>query len=277
MIHRNTEKECRRIIIDLNLPAFDEEKNRADIWWYQLKGRYPTICKVSLALLSIFHGPRVESSFSMMGNILDKQSGRMNVDTYSAIQTVKYNVLDNPASKNGVKSISSFKRGDKLHTPIVSNLCYNMRNARGRYKARLKDIAKENKDKKSSLGTVKQSQLTKKDLQKKNAHRNKLAKSDLTLRNSVTNANKVTIATKASNSISVANTSNSLSIANSGNSAIPASASSTVSSIVSQGETSEEPCTATVASVQKIISKPQGPKRKLKQVDLSSFFKKQKL
>ena len=51
------EKECRSIIIDLNLPAFDEEKNRADIWWYQLTRRYPTICKVSLALLSIFHGP----------------------------------------------------------------------------------------------------------------------------------------------------------------------------------------------------------------------------
>ena len=51
------EKECRRITIDLNLPAFDEEKHRADIWWYQLKGRYPTICKVSLALVSIFHGP----------------------------------------------------------------------------------------------------------------------------------------------------------------------------------------------------------------------------
>ena len=143
------EKECGSIIIDLSLPACDDEKNRAGIYWYQLRGRYPTICKVSLALLSIFHGPRVESSFSMMGNILDKQSGRMNVDTYSAIQTVKYKVLDNPASKNVVKSISSFKRGDILHMPIVSNLCYNMGNAQGRYKARLKDIAKENKEKKN--------------------------------------------------------------------------------------------------------------------------------
>ena len=67
----------------------------------------------------------------------------------SAIQTVRYNVLDNPTSKNGVKSISSLKRGDKLHTPIVSNLCSNMCNACGRYKARLKDIAKENKEEKN--------------------------------------------------------------------------------------------------------------------------------
>ena len=226
------EKECRRIIIDLNLPAFDEEKNKAEIWWYQLKERYPKICKVSLALLLIFHGLRVESSFSMMGNILDKHSRGMK-HLLSNTQTVKYNVLDNPAGKNVFKFISSFKRGDKLHT-----LCYNMRNARGRYKARLKDIAKENKEKKSSLGTVKQNQFIKKDLKKKNVHRNKLAKFDLTLRNSVTNSSKVTIAAKASNSTSVANTSNSTRIANSSNSAIPTSASSTVSSIVSQGETS---------------------------------------
>ena len=85
-------------------------------------------------------------------------------------------------------------------------------------------------------------------------------------------------AAKASNSTSIANTSNSTkSIAKSSNSANSASTSSTVSSIVSQGETLEEPCTATVASVQKVISKPQRPKRKLKQVDLSSFFKKRKL
>ena len=109
-----------------------------------------------------------------------------------------------------------------------------MRNARGRYKPRLKDIVKKNKEKKSSLGTVKQNQLTKKDLKKKNAHRNKLAKPDLTLRNSVMNASKVTIAAKASKSKSVANTSNSTSITNSSNSAISASASSTVISIVSK-------------------------------------------
>ena len=89
------------------------------------------------------------------------------------------------------------------------------------------------------------------------------------------NASKVTIASKASNSTSSVNTSNSTSIADSSNS-ISASASSTVSSIVSQGETSEEPCTVTVSSVQKIISKPQGPKRKLKQVDLL-FYKKENL
>ena len=47
---------------------------------------------MSLALLTIFHGPKVESSFSVMGDVMDKKSGRMNVSTCSAIQTVKYNL-----------------------------------------------------------------------------------------------------------------------------------------------------------------------------------------
>ena len=45
---------------------------------------------MSSALLTIFHGPRVESSFSVMGEVMDKKSGRMNMSTYTAIQTVKY-------------------------------------------------------------------------------------------------------------------------------------------------------------------------------------------
>ena len=47
---------------------------------------------MSLALLTIFHGPRVESSFSVMGDVMDKKSGRMNEPTYSAIRTVKYSL-----------------------------------------------------------------------------------------------------------------------------------------------------------------------------------------
>ena len=45
---------------------------------------------MSSALLTIFHGPRVESSFSVIGEVMDKKSGRMNMSTYTAIQTVKY-------------------------------------------------------------------------------------------------------------------------------------------------------------------------------------------
>ena len=47
---------------------------------------------MSLALLTTFHSPRVESSFSVMDEVMDKNSGRMNASTYFAIQTVKYSL-----------------------------------------------------------------------------------------------------------------------------------------------------------------------------------------
>ena len=46
--------------------------------------------KWSRLLLSCFHGCKVESSFSIMEDMMDKQSGNMNIETFSAIQTVKY-------------------------------------------------------------------------------------------------------------------------------------------------------------------------------------------
>ena len=47
---------------------------------------------MSLALLTIFHGPRVESSSIVLGDVMDKKSGRINMSTHSAIQTVKYSL-----------------------------------------------------------------------------------------------------------------------------------------------------------------------------------------
>ena len=37
------------------------------------------------AILSIFYGHRVESSFKVMDNVIDKKSGRINPETYSTI------------------------------------------------------------------------------------------------------------------------------------------------------------------------------------------------
>ena len=88
----NYEKECRKIMVDITLPqaVVDKKPVRADIWWAQLKDKYTLLSKISLAVLTIFQALRVESSFSVMGDIMDKKSGRMNVAAYSSIQTIKY-------------------------------------------------------------------------------------------------------------------------------------------------------------------------------------------
>ena len=91
--------DVHRYQVDINLPSpYKEEKDETalciDQWWGAVKvmDKYPALSKMALATLTCFHGPQVESSFSMMGDILDSRSGRMNIETYGAIQTVKYHL-----------------------------------------------------------------------------------------------------------------------------------------------------------------------------------------
>ena len=49
---------------------------------------YPALKKTISAALSIFTGPRIEQSFSMMNNIITKKTNRLDVTTFGSIQTV---------------------------------------------------------------------------------------------------------------------------------------------------------------------------------------------
>ena len=85
--------EVRKLLVDAQLPsALDSKRDYIDCltWWISVSKKCPVVFKVVRAVLSIFHGPRVESSFSTMGDIINKKSGRMNIETYAAIQTIKY-------------------------------------------------------------------------------------------------------------------------------------------------------------------------------------------
>ena len=128
------ESECRRIIVDYDLPDVctpDKKPVRGDLWWCKLVERYPILTKLSLAALTIFRGPRVEGSFSVMGDIMDKKSGRMNVEIYSAIQTVKYS-LTAKASKSSKKqkTIQFFHCEDSLKSPVAKKLVKDIRSAK---------------------------------------------------------------------------------------------------------------------------------------------------
>ena len=90
-----------------------------DIWWAAVgkEKKFPYLTKMAKALMSCFHGPSVESSFNVMGDIIDPKSAAMHVPTFSAIQTVKYGLrarnltsLDmfdmNPDKKNADRSFA---------------------------------------------------------------------------------------------------------------------------------------------------------------------------
>ena len=126
--------EIRQLMNDTILPSYLDEKGmEVDClnWWQSIESKYPVTFKMVSAVLSIFHGPRVESSYSMMTDIIDSKSGRMNIETYDALQTVKYSLMANQPTTSTDKplAVTMFHREDKLTSPVNPTLARNMRSA----------------------------------------------------------------------------------------------------------------------------------------------------
>ena len=96
--------------------------------------------------MSCFHGPAVEGSFSIMGDIIDPKSARMNIETFSAIQTVKYGLRASQKS-----ALEYFERKNHLNDPIDINMCRNLEGARGKYDKELEVKREEVQAKKQKL------------------------------------------------------------------------------------------------------------------------------
>ena len=92
---------------------------------------------MSLALLTIFHGSRVESSFSVTGDVMDKKSGRMNVSTCSAIQRVKYSLNAKTSPTFRPNTVQVFSRSDQLKSQVMSEVVEGLRNSKIVYKNEL--------------------------------------------------------------------------------------------------------------------------------------------
>ena len=109
-------------------------------WWASVMqtGKYCNLSLILAAALSIFHGPAVESSFSIMNNVLTSNTSRMDICTFSSIQTVKYALR----SKN-VSAVDYLKRTDSTHSPINKRLCATMRSAGAAYKQQKKEAAEK--------------------------------------------------------------------------------------------------------------------------------------
>ncbi len=100
-------------------------------WWSQIieGNKYPSLSKVVTAALSVFHGPQVESSFSYMTDVLDSKAGRMNIETFSSIQTVKYFLRSQKKS-----AVEVYERPDVKFSGVDKRLCRNIRCAAKRDK-----------------------------------------------------------------------------------------------------------------------------------------------
>ena len=88
-------------------------------------------------IFSIFHSPRVEPSFNVMGDIIEKKSQRINLETYSAIQDIKYGLKTRyPLKQNW--SVKEFHWKGRPNTAVNPALTMNMRNSFSLYNAEQK-------------------------------------------------------------------------------------------------------------------------------------------
>ena len=63
----NVDVEVTKFMVDFTVPSpvhSDEKEIKFLNWWIQVCSRYPTIFKLITAILSIFHWPQVEGTFS---------------------------------------------------------------------------------------------------------------------------------------------------------------------------------------------------------------------
>ena len=71
-------KEISKLQCDPSLPDADKFE-RLDHWWHVIfqEAKYPSLSKVIKAAISIFTGPSVEQSFSVLNHILTPKTNRM--------------------------------------------------------------------------------------------------------------------------------------------------------------------------------------------------------
>ena len=81
---------------------------------------------------------KVEGSFSTMGDVIDVKSCRTNIETYSAIQTVKYGLR-----ARSTTAVKYLRKEDILHDRIDPSLVRNMTGSYKRHRELMEDRTEE--------------------------------------------------------------------------------------------------------------------------------------
>jgi len=121
MLNLGTDSIEQKVVIN------GEEFSWADVFSPKHVNINPTLGFIVRAALSILHGPHVESSFNLMGDILDCKSSQMSADTLDTIQTGKYHLKGKECSAVKYFTIKAGEGIDKV-------LCSNIKCAAGHYK-----------------------------------------------------------------------------------------------------------------------------------------------
>lgn len=115
-------QEVRSYSVSQTLPS--AAGCQIDEWWHKLKDRYPQLCQGALSMLSCFHGPIVESSFSAMTIIMDCHSARLSTEVFSSVQSVRHYV-----QARDTTALNLFAKKEPLTDPVNKRLAKNMQSA----------------------------------------------------------------------------------------------------------------------------------------------------
>jgi len=115
-----------------SLPALSLDcETQLDTWWGAVLQKLPALAPMIKACLSIFTGPRVEQSFSMLNSVMDNSGNRMNASTSEAYQRVKYVLL-----AEGKSAVELFSRKNVDYDPVDPSLVFHIQTAHRRHKSK---------------------------------------------------------------------------------------------------------------------------------------------
>ncbi|GBN00891.1 Transcription factor BTF3 4 [Araneus ventricosus] len=106
----NVVQDSEKEAYDLKIHNFQNDhfsdivEESVDLWWRDVENtsKYPLLSRMTFALLTCFHEPKLEGSFSIM-NVITPGSNRLNVSTFNAMQCIKYELCSHThTQKSGV-------------------------------------------------------------------------------------------------------------------------------------------------------------------------------
>ena len=123
--------EIKKYQLDKSLPVYTQESYPEISLWCAIifdSNKYLTLSKIIKAALSIFTGPQVESSFSMINDVVTPRASRISVKMYSSYMSVKYSLIS-----EGKSAAARYSRKNVVRDPIIKTRAYYLRAARSQY------------------------------------------------------------------------------------------------------------------------------------------------
>ena len=146
--HDQFDLEVNDYHLSTNLPTINKTDGCAkclDEQWsevFEMK-RFPVLEKV----IHLYTGPMIEQSFSTMNNIINKKTNRLNVETFCAIQSIRYDLKSTQQDE-----FSRYRRINFLRSPINRQLCRKMSLSYKTNSEKLEKLRNKRKKSREDLG-----------------------------------------------------------------------------------------------------------------------------